>query len=70
MLDIQQVLKQDRLVRALTGLNRKAFDQLLVAFSPVYEQSRQTQPRTQSSVIGHPREAVLHAFLLQVLPHL
>ena len=36
MLDIQRVLKQDRLVRALTGLNRKAFDQLLDAFSPVY----------------------------------
>ena len=57
MLDIQRVLKQDRLVRALTGLNRKAFDQLLVAFSPVYEQSRQTQPRQRA--VGGGRKARL-----------
>ena len=55
MLDMQRVLKQDRLVRALTGLNRKAFDQLLVAFSPVYEQSRQTQPRQRA--VGGGRKA-------------
>jgi hypothetical protein len=57
MLDIQRVLKQDRLVRALTGLNRKAFDQLLVAFSPVYEQSRQTEPRQRA--VGGGRKARL-----------
>ncbi|MDZ7968140.1 MAG: hypothetical protein RM368_24860 [Nostoc sp. DedSLP03] len=28
MLDINRVLKEDRLLRALTGLNRKAFDEL------------------------------------------
>ena len=33
MLDINRVLKEDRLLRALTGLNRKAFDELLEAFS-------------------------------------
>ena len=32
MLDINRVLKEDRLLRALTGLNRKAFDELLQAF--------------------------------------
>ncbi len=26
MLDLERILKQDRLLRALTGLNRKAFD--------------------------------------------
>ena len=57
MLDIQRVLKQDRLVRALTGLNRKAFDQLLIAFSPVYKQSRQTQPRQRA--VGGGRKARL-----------
>lgn len=57
MLDIQRVLKQDRLVRALTGLNRKAFDQLLVAFSPVYEQSRQTPLRQRA--VGGGRKARL-----------
>ena len=33
MLDIERTLKQDRLLRALTGLNRKAFDALLPTFS-------------------------------------
>ena len=32
MLDINRVLKEDRLLKALTGLNRKAFDELLEAF--------------------------------------
>ncbi len=32
MLDINRALKEDRLLRALTGLNRKAFDELLQAF--------------------------------------
>jgi hypothetical protein len=45
MLNIQRVLNQDRLLRALTGLNRKAKDELLETFSPLYEQTRQTQPR-------------------------
>ncbi len=51
MLDIQRALKQDRLLRALTGLNRKAaegggenllpahflFDALLPVFSEIYD---------------------------------
>lgn len=49
MLDIERVLKQDRLLRALTCLNRKAFEKLLIAFSPLYEQARQTQPRRWGS---------------------
>jgi DDE superfamily endonuclease/Helix-turn-helix of DDE superfamily endonuclease len=35
MLDINRVLKEDRLLRAFTGLNRKAFDQLSQGFSIV-----------------------------------
>ena len=57
MLDIQRVLNQDRLLRALTGLNRKAFDELLKTFSPVYEQSCQTQPRQRA--VGGGRKARL-----------
>lgn len=57
MLDIQRVLNQDRLLRALTGLNRKAFDELLRTFSPVYEQSCQTQPRQRA--VGGGRKARL-----------
>ena len=48
MLDIQRVLNQNRLLRALTGLNRRAFDALLETFSRLYEQTHQTQPRQRA----------------------
>jgi hypothetical protein len=57
MLDIQRALKQDRLLRALSGLNRKAFDGLLETFSPLYEQTRHTQPRQRG--LGGGRKARL-----------
>jgi len=57
MLNIDRVLKQDRLLRALTGLNRKAFEALLVAFSHLYEQTCQTQPRQRA--VGGGRKARL-----------
>jgi hypothetical protein len=57
MLDVERVLNQDRLLRALTGLNRKAFDELLSVFSPVYEQARHTQPRQRA--VGGGRKARL-----------
>ncbi len=57
MLDIQRVLNQDRLLRALSGVNRKAFAQLLDAFSPLYEQTRSSQPRQRA--IGGGRKARL-----------
>ncbi|MEM1280346.1 MAG: hypothetical protein AAGG53_10085 [Cyanobacteria bacterium P01_H01_bin.152] len=34
MLNFQRVFKNDRLLRALTGLNRKAFEALKPAFTP------------------------------------
>ena len=36
MLNIERILRQDRLLRATTGLNRKAFENLLVNFRQVY----------------------------------
>jgi len=33
MLDIERVLRQERLLRALTGLNQKAFEALMPKFS-------------------------------------
>ncbi|XGW00902.1 MAG: hypothetical protein ACAF41_33570 (plasmid) [Leptolyngbya sp. BL-A-14] len=57
MLDIQRVLHQDRLLRALTGLNRKAFEALLETFSHLYEQTRQQQPRQRA--VGGGRKARL-----------
>jgi DDE superfamily endonuclease/Helix-turn-helix of DDE superfamily endonuclease len=40
MLDLERILKQDRLMRAMTGLNRKAFEYLLPSFIEAYGQSR------------------------------
>ena len=48
MLNIEQALQQDRLLRALTGMNRKAFDSLLSTFTEVYEQTTQEKPRTRA----------------------
>jgi hypothetical protein len=39
MLNLERILNQDRLIRAITGLNRKAFEELLPSFAEVYEQS-------------------------------
>jgi hypothetical protein len=38
MLDINRALKADRLLRAFTGLNRKAFDELLQTFDILLNQ--------------------------------
>jgi hypothetical protein len=39
MLNLARILNQDRLIRAITGLNRKAFEELLPSFTEAYEQS-------------------------------
>lgn len=48
MLNIKRALKQDRLLRAMTGLNRKAFEALLPTFSTIYEQQVRQQPRKRA----------------------
>lgn len=40
MLNLERVLNQDRLLKALTGLTRQAFDALLPSFEQAYEASR------------------------------
>ena len=57
MLDVERALKQDRLLRALTGLNRKAFDALLPIFNQIYQQTCFSQPRQRA--IGGGRKARL-----------
>lgn len=39
MLNLERILNQDRLLRAMTGLNRPAFEVLLPSFAQVYERS-------------------------------
>ncbi|MBE9114186.1 transposase family protein [Nodosilinea sp. LEGE 07298] len=58
MLSIDRVLRQDRLLRALTGLKRKAFEALLPRFSAVYQQRLLNRPRQRA--IGGGRKSRLH----------
>lgn len=60
MLDINQILRGDRLLRALTGLNSKAFQSLLLTFTQVYEQTLRDKPRQRS--VGGGRKARLRTF--------
>ena len=39
MLNLERIFNQDRLMRAMTGLNRKAFEELLPSFAEAYWQS-------------------------------
>ena len=43
MLDVDRVLRQDRWMRAMTGLNLQAFARLLVSFSMAYEAAEQQE---------------------------
>lgn len=54
MLDVNRVLKEDRLLRAFTGLNRQAFDQLSQAFEIVINQDAiaKSQKQRKRSVGG------------------
>jgi hypothetical protein len=68
MLNIEQVLKQDRLLRALTGMNRKAFEALLPTFNDIYQKSiieQQGQPRQRA--IGGGRKACLEQISAKLL---
>ncbi len=60
MLDINRVLKEDRLLRAFTGLNRKAFDELSQGFEIVLNQeaiAKNQKPRKRR--VGGGRKARL-----------
>lgn len=60
MLNIKRALKQNRLLRALTGLNSKAFQSLLLTFTQVYEQTLRDKPRQRS--VGGGRKPRLRTF--------
>jgi len=59
MLNLERALNQDRLLRALTGLNRKAFDALLPSFEQAYEASRIAAKPQRQRAIGGGRKARL-----------
>ena len=59
MLDLERILQQDRLLRAMTGLNRKAFDALLLSFTQAYEQSLTNSCAPRKRALGGGRKATL-----------
>lgn len=59
MLNIERILCQDRLLRATTGLNRKAFEDLLVKFEAVYLSNAETREKPRIRKIGGGRKAQL-----------
>jgi hypothetical protein len=77
MLNLERILNQDRLTRAITGLNHKAFEELLPSFTAAYQQSlvkpsgdRQRALGARRDLEHHDRETALHLAVLQVLSHL
>ena len=59
MLNIKRILQQDRLLRATTGLNQKAFEELLVKFELVYISSTQEREKARQRKRGAGRKAQL-----------
>jgi hypothetical protein len=59
MLDLERILKQDRLLRATTGLNRKAFEALMPDFAAAYAQSRVKPDVVRKRAVGGGRKATL-----------
>jgi hypothetical protein len=59
MLNLERILKQDRLVRAMTGLNRKAFEELLPSFTEAYECSLSNGQQERQRAPGGGRKATL-----------
>ena len=49
MLDLERILRSDCLLRAMTGLNRKAFEALLPSFTAAYEKRRYERAKTSFS---------------------
>jgi hypothetical protein len=59
MLNINRALENDRLIRALTGLNRKAFDQLCEIFEVIYQESIASDTKPRKRARGGGRKARL-----------
>jgi hypothetical protein len=59
MLNLERILQCERLTRAMTGLNRKAFEELLPSFTPAYEQSQMKPGVKRKRAPGGGRKATL-----------
>ena len=59
MINIHRALNNDRLMRSLTGLNRKAFEALLPAFIAAWQADRLAQVRKRAPGAGQAQKAKL-----------
>jgi Helix-turn-helix of DDE superfamily endonuclease len=59
MFDIERILRQDRLMRAMTGLNRQAFDALVPSFATAYRARLLQSPQPRQRALGGGRKARL-----------
>lgn len=59
MLSLERILNDDRLLRAMTGLNRQAFDALLPSFAAAYEQRPLKPQAERQRAPGGGRKATL-----------
>jgi hypothetical protein len=59
MLNLDRILNQDRLLRAMTGLNRKAFEELLPSFAQAYKRSLFNPLAERQRAPGGGRKATL-----------
>ncbi|MGF1600747.1 MAG: hypothetical protein ACFCU8_01795 [Thermosynechococcaceae cyanobacterium] len=67
MLNHERILNQDRLTRAITGLNRKAFEELLPSFAAAYQQSRVKPFGSRLRAPGAGRKATLRTMAEKLL---
>lgn len=61
MLNLEHILQDDRLMRAMTGLNRRAFEELLPSFSEAYWQSQMKPEGERKRAPGGGRKATLRS---------
>ena len=59
MLNLERILQNDRLMRAMTGLNRNAFEKLLPSFSEAYQQHQIQAKDNRQRALGGGRKATL-----------
>jgi hypothetical protein len=67
MLKINRALENDRLLRALTGLNRKGFEELSQVFKTAYQKwvEKDSKPRQRARGVG--RKARLQSIEAKLL---
>lgn len=67
MLEWERILQQDRLLRAMTGLNRKGFEALLPSFAIAYRESLAEAKPSRQRAIGGGRKATLRSIEAKLL---